>query len=176
MKLYKLVEVDVDAERKRIRRVRYTKAERANLLKLCDLFEAGKFQECLTFIQTWERSKRDFIGFDIGKVLLEMGYEYFYTREEIIASVKEILAKEQAEKEKETSRITGLLSSERGRKKLAKELVPAINRAFFFHDVALEADPEWLKKGKWKTEKGRKWLLKTLQERQNKDKKCKSKS
>ena len=93
MKLYKLVEIDVDSERARIKGCSYSDGIRNRLLDLCDLFEAGKFQACLDEIKTWTELQRDSIGYEIGKVLIDMGYSYYYTRDQIIADVKKMLEK-----------------------------------------------------------------------------------
>ena len=50
MVIFKRIDIDLDQERERIWRVEYTKAQRAALLKLLELFEAGKWQECIDHV------------------------------------------------------------------------------------------------------------------------------
>lgn len=102
MVLFKRVEIDLDAERKRINKASYNERQRKALLKLVDLFEQGKFQECLTHINNakafpynsrGEYCEREHIGIEIGDVLREMGHENFYTQKELLKQAQEALDK-----------------------------------------------------------------------------------
>ena len=85
MKLLKttLVEINLDEERGRVKRLTgkkdgYTKAQTRRLLKLYDMFEQGKFKECLEFIHTWgedpsmECSELEFVATEVWNVLWQM--------------------------------------------------------------------------------------------------------
>lgn len=50
-----IVEIDLDEERKRIKACDFSDEQRERLLKLCDMFEEGKYKECDEFIDSWGR-------------------------------------------------------------------------------------------------------------------------
>jgi len=105
MILFKRIEVDLDAERKRIDCVYrgkpvYNKRQRKVLHTLVNLFEQGKFQKCLNHINdkkafprnpTKEYSEREHIGIEIGNVLRSIGYEVFYTEKQLLEELKDKL-------------------------------------------------------------------------------------
>jgi hypothetical protein len=91
--LFKRIEVDLATERKRIHAAHYNKRQRAALLKLIDLFEQGKFQECLNHVRnpkafpyskSGEYPEQEHIGIEISHVLVDMGRFNYYTREQLL--------------------------------------------------------------------------------------------
>ena len=103
MTLFKRIEIDLEAERKRINRPNtYNARQKAALHKLVDLFEQGKFQECLYHVNDkkafpynhgGEYPEVEHIGMEIGDLLHEMAHSNFYTREELLKQAKETLTK-----------------------------------------------------------------------------------
>ena len=102
MVLFKRIEVDLEKERKRIRKCGYTKAQKQALFKLCDLFEAGEWQKCLDHVndkkafpynEKGEYPEVEHIGMGISDVLGQLGYENFYTQKELLETAKEKLIK-----------------------------------------------------------------------------------
>lgn len=103
MKFFKMIEVDVDAERKRIANAKYNKRQRAALVKLCDLFEAGEFQKCLDHVncekafpynEKHEYSEQEHIGEGISNILHSLAYSNVFTESQIIEQAKEYLDKQ----------------------------------------------------------------------------------
>jgi hypothetical protein len=101
MRLFKLIEIDTETERKRIAKVKYNKRQKKALLKLLDLFEEAKFQECLNHVhkafpynERGDYSEKDHIGMDIGEVLNDMGHNNYYTKKMLLDEAREILKKE----------------------------------------------------------------------------------
>jgi len=70
-----IIEIDVDAERKRIADCDFEPHQEANLLKLCAMFERGEFAECRTFIGTWgtdqelECQEAEFVNLEMWDVI-----------------------------------------------------------------------------------------------------------
>lgn len=100
MRLFKLIEIDLAAERARIARFK-DKRQRAALTKLVDLFEAGKWQECLDHVNDerafpynakGEYPEVEHIGIEISKVLEALSYDLFYTQAELLRQAKEAVA------------------------------------------------------------------------------------
>lgn len=103
MVLFKRVDIDLEKERARIAKAGFNKRQRKALTTLVDLFEQGKFQECLDHIRddknfprhpVKEYSEREHIGIEIGDALHDMAYSNYYTREEILKQAKDILDSE----------------------------------------------------------------------------------
>jgi hypothetical protein len=103
MVLFKRVEIDLDKERERIKKASYNQRQRKALIKLVDLFEQGKFQECLNHVNDYkafprnragEYDEKEHIGIEIGDLLHSMAYHNYYTRDELLNQAKEILDKE----------------------------------------------------------------------------------
>ena len=93
MTIFKRIDIDLAAERKRIAKAKYTKRQRAALTKLVDMFEAGQWQGCLDHVndkkafpynEKGEYSEKEHIGIEIGGVLSRLGYENFYTQAELL--------------------------------------------------------------------------------------------
>lgn len=103
MKIFKLIEISLIQERKRIDRPGvYNKRQRKSLHKLCDLFESGKWQECLDLVnnkkyfpynERYEYPETEHISIEIGAVLRELGYENFYTKDQLLDESRKHLAK-----------------------------------------------------------------------------------
>lgn len=55
-----VVNIDLDKCRKRVKTTRYTKEEKKRLNMLFDLFEQGKWDECIKFVQTWGRTEKEY--------------------------------------------------------------------------------------------------------------------
>ncbi len=98
MRLFKMIEIDMDAERKRIKKNGvYNKREQKALLKLCDLFEAGKWDECLKHVNDEkafpyndkaEYSEKEHINPKLSDVLFDLKYDKFFTVSQIIMEGK----------------------------------------------------------------------------------------
>jgi hypothetical protein len=54
------IEIDLDKERKRVKKCKYSAAQQARLLKLYALFEDGRFKECIAFTEKWGRTKDEY--------------------------------------------------------------------------------------------------------------------
>jgi hypothetical protein len=102
MVLFKRIDVDLNAERKRIDKAKYNKRQRKALIKLVDLFEVGKFQECLDHVNddkafprhpTKGYSEREHIGMEISDILHDVAHYNYYTRDELLKQAEEILKK-----------------------------------------------------------------------------------
>jgi len=96
-KIFKLIEIDLKKERDRIDKCNFTSKQRRVLHKLVNLFEAGKWQECLDWVndeknfgtdKRLECSELEFIGIEIADVLAELSYHNFYTKEELLKEAK----------------------------------------------------------------------------------------
>jgi hypothetical protein len=99
MLLFKRIEIDLAAERERIAKTKYTSRQRAALTKLVDLFEEGKWQECIDHVnddkafpynEKGEYPEQEHIGIEIGDVLRELGHEHYYTQAELLRQAKEV--------------------------------------------------------------------------------------
>lgn len=77
MKLTRIaeLEIDIEAERKRIKYVEYTREEKLALLKLCDFFEVGMFQEARTYISHWDKEWHEYINVEMWNVLMDESWE-----------------------------------------------------------------------------------------------------
>lgn len=93
MKLFKLIEIDLAAERARIAKTRFTKPQRAALTKLVDLFEAGKWQECLDHIndeksfpynEKGEYPELEHVSEEISDVLCDLAFSSYYTQADLL--------------------------------------------------------------------------------------------
>ena len=103
MKIFKLIEIDLDAERKRINHPkRYNDKQRAALNRLVDLFEEGKWQECLDHVndevvfpynKEGEYPEVDHIGIQISDILRHLGYSQFYTEKQLLTEAEKIIKK-----------------------------------------------------------------------------------
>ena len=80
MKIIKsrIIEIDMKAERERINRVDYTLDEELNLLKLCELFEVGKFDSARMLISTWKTEWREYIAVEMWNILINNGLDIDY--------------------------------------------------------------------------------------------------
>lgn len=104
MTIFKRIEIDLEAERKRINRAgTYNNRQKKVLLKLVDLFEKGEWQKCLYFVNdkrnfpdNEERgySEKEHIGLDVADILHDVAYNNYYTRDEIMDEAREIIKKE----------------------------------------------------------------------------------
>ncbi len=103
MILFKRIEIDLAAERKRIAKASFTKAQRAALTKLVDLFEAGRWQECLDHVndeaafpynEKGEYPEQEHIPCAISDVLCQCGYELFYTQADLLKQAREAASTE----------------------------------------------------------------------------------
>lgn len=93
MTLFKPIEFDMIAERKRITRPKvYNKRQRQALIKLCDLFEAGEWQACFDYIHDEKAfpydekegySEKEHISVEMSDILADMPFANYYTREQI---------------------------------------------------------------------------------------------
>lgn len=101
MKIFKLIEIDLDKERKRIDKVfKGSKRQREALHKLVNLFEQGRWQECLNHVNDKEAfpynakgeyPETEHIGLEISRVLQDLWCENFYTQAELLKQAKEKL-------------------------------------------------------------------------------------
>ena len=100
--VFKSIEVDIEGERQRIKRV-YNKWQQKALLTLCDLFEAGEWRACLKHVNDKKAfpyntqghyDEKEHIGMEISDILCGMKYESFYTGEQILEHAKKRLIKE----------------------------------------------------------------------------------
>lgn len=106
MILFKRIEINLEAERARIARVGLNKRQRAALTKVVDLFEQGKFQQCLDHIQDkkafpynrrGEYPEQEHVGIEIGDALRDMAHSNYYTQAELMKQALEHDAKQKAE-------------------------------------------------------------------------------
>lgn len=97
MTIFKRVDIDLATERARIAKVKLNRRQRAALVKLVDLFEAGRWQECLTHVndesafrynREGEYPEQEHIGIEIGDVLRDLAYANYYTQDELIKQAK----------------------------------------------------------------------------------------
>ena len=97
MIIFKRIEIDLEKERKRIREVSYSSRQRAALLFLVDLFEQGKWQECLNHVNNKKAfpynkkegyPEREHIGVEISHILNDLPFYNYYTREELLNQAK----------------------------------------------------------------------------------------
>lgn len=96
MKVFKLIEIDLEKERARIRSAKYNKRQRRALHTLCNLFEKGEWQKCLDHIhkafpenKAGEYPETEHIGIEMGVVLSSLSHESFYTQKQLLKEVKE---------------------------------------------------------------------------------------
>lgn len=104
MRLFKVIDIDIEAEKKRIADCKgYTVRQRKALMLLMGLFEAGKWQECLDHInnpsafpynEKFEYPETEHIGIEVGKVLRMLCFETLFTREQLLIECRETIAKE----------------------------------------------------------------------------------
>lgn len=104
MTLFKLIEIDLDKERERIR-TRFNKREQRALNKLCDLFEAGDWQGCLNHVndkKAFPYNKRgeypevEHINPEMSNILDDLGTDSFYTKEDLVKRIAEKLQRDGA--------------------------------------------------------------------------------
>ena len=103
MKIFKLKLIKIDLEKERIRInykngvgvYRYNKRQRKVLLKLVDLFDAGDWQACLDWVndkknfpynEKEEYDEKEHIGIEISDILYGVGYDNYYTSEQLFAN------------------------------------------------------------------------------------------
>lgn len=101
MTLFKRIEYDMAGERARIAKVKsFTKKQRDALLKLCDLFETGKWQECCDHVndekafpynKEGEYPEQEHIGIEIANVLKDLRYYNYYTKDQLINDIADKL-------------------------------------------------------------------------------------
>lgn len=94
MNIFKLIEIDLISERKRInKKGLFTKKQREALLDLCELFEAGEWQKCLDMVNNekafpynkkGEYPEAEHIGRDMVNVISNLGVYNFYTQEQLL--------------------------------------------------------------------------------------------
>ena len=70
-----IIEIDIQAERDRIKNVDYTQEEESALLELCKLFETGKFEEARTFVSSWNKEWLEYIITGIWDILNNPDYK-----------------------------------------------------------------------------------------------------
>ncbi len=107
MKIFKLIQIDIDKERERIvstypigykhGKPIYNKRQQKALLKLCDMFEAGDWQGCLDHINNKkifpynnhsEYPETEHIGIQMLHILRDLGSETFFTVPQLKAEIK----------------------------------------------------------------------------------------
>jgi hypothetical protein len=100
MTIYKRIDIDLASERARIAKAKYNKRQRAALTKLVDLFEAGKWQECLDHVkrafpynEDGKYPELEHIGTEIVDVLSSLGHANFYTGAELLKQAAELDAR-----------------------------------------------------------------------------------
>lgn len=74
MIFWKKVEVDLEADRKRIRKCRYTSKERKWLLGINDLIEEGKLIEALKLYLKKDRGWGEYLDVDVFNLLSDVAY------------------------------------------------------------------------------------------------------
>jgi len=72
MRIYKVIDINIEKERERVKKVKYEPDERKYLLRIVDLFEQGKFKEAFIFAMSQE-AYMGFIGLEIWDVLWDFG-------------------------------------------------------------------------------------------------------
>ena len=102
--LFKRVEIDLEAERKRINsKERYNKRQRLALNTLVDLIETGDFQACLDFVNDKVNfpynnqrgyNESEHIGIELSDILHDVAYNNYYTQEELLKQAREKFRKE----------------------------------------------------------------------------------
>lgn len=103
MKIFKAIEIDLDAERERIKRPRlYNKRQRAALIELYNLFEAGEWQKCLDLVNDVtmfpyndreEYYETEHICSAVSNTLMDLFNYNIYTQEQLKNEIKELLSK-----------------------------------------------------------------------------------
>ena len=100
MILFKRIEVAMAGERARIAKVKFTKPQRAALVKLYDLFEAGKWKECCDHVndekafpynEKGEHPEQEHIDGDMQDILQGMQYYNYYTKDQLINDIADKL-------------------------------------------------------------------------------------
>lgn len=80
MQIYKVINVDIEGERKRIQKVKYSKKEKKALLNTLDLFESGDFQGAIKAINKWgNRNWLEYLDEDIWGTLHQasIGHQFY---------------------------------------------------------------------------------------------------
>jgi hypothetical protein len=94
MKIYKEINIDLETERNRIKKCKYTKKQKEKLLNLVDIFETGQFKKCYDYIRAnfTIYSKRDkcyeteYINDQIYTIVFQVGiFDYNYLAETDLA-------------------------------------------------------------------------------------------
>ena len=92
MIIYKEINIDMEAERKRVDKCKYTKKQKNALIKLYNLFEQGKWKECLIHVndgkafpdnKKHEYPEVEHIGIEIVDILMELDRYRFLTEDQI---------------------------------------------------------------------------------------------
>ena len=98
MTIFKRIDINLNKERKRINTVDYNKKQKLALLTLVDLFESGDWQACLDFVNNEENfpynklgeyPEQEHINVEISRVLHEVAFDNYYTKEQLIREIKE---------------------------------------------------------------------------------------
>lgn len=98
--LFKRIEIDLEKERARIAKAGYDDRQRSALTKLVDLFEQGKWQECLNHVnddtafpynEKGEYPEVEHISMEIGDLLHDMAHYNYYTGDELLQQAEERL-------------------------------------------------------------------------------------
>ena len=93
MRIFKLIEIDLEDERKRIANIGLNKRQKAALLKLVDLFERGEWQACLDHVNNKkafpynlreEYDEKEHISLEMGDILREVAFSNIYTADELL--------------------------------------------------------------------------------------------
>lgn len=103
MKLFKLIEIDMVAERNRINyKGRYNAHQRKALLDLCELFEAGEWQKCLDHVNNkkafpynkkGEYPEQEHICTAMGTIIWHLGHTNYFTQEQLLKEAQEKINK-----------------------------------------------------------------------------------
>jgi hypothetical protein len=80
---YKVVELDIPAERARIAKVGYKFRDRQALMKVCDCLERHNVKAAFNLIRKWPRERHEFMGVEIFKFLRDSVDDYHYYRLEL---------------------------------------------------------------------------------------------
>ena len=103
MRIFQIIDVNLEAARAKADSLEkpgkhlFNKRQRKALHKLYDLFEAGKWQECLNHVRNPKAFPRnsypetEHIAMDVSDVLRELGYTNFVTQSDLLAQAREEL-------------------------------------------------------------------------------------
>lgn len=106
MVIFKRIDIDMEKERARVERV-FEGRQKDALIQLYNLFEAGKWQECLDLVndekvfgydEKGEYPEVEHIGLAISDVLTKLGYENFYTQEDLLKQAEKTITERKKKK------------------------------------------------------------------------------